>query len=95
MENKTESRVSYIIKYFEMFDLDNDGILNLVQAKRFFALVLDLDFKLPRDRVTFRKIMKILDLDDQRLVYKDNVIQFFSLPNFLNVVVNEDMSDNR
>lgn len=74
MENKTETRVSYIIKYFEMFDLDNDGILNLVQAKRFFALVLDLDFKLPRDRVTFRKIMKILDLDDQRLVYKDNVI---------------------
>ena len=64
VENKTETRVSYIIKYFEMFDLDNDGILSLIEAKKFFAIVLDLDYKLPRDRVTFRKIMKVLDVDD-------------------------------
>ncbi len=47
-----------------MFDMDNDGILSLTEAKKFFALVLDLNYKLPRDRVTFRKIMKILDVDD-------------------------------
>ena len=95
VENKTETRVSYIVKYFEMFDLDNDGILNLLEAKKFFAIVLDLNYKKPSDRVTFRKIMKVLDIDDQRIIYKANVIQFFSLPNFLNVVVaNEVATDH-
>jgi len=95
VEDKTESRVSYIVKYFEMFDLDNDGILNLLEAKKFFSIVLDLNYKKPSDRVTFRKIMKVLDVDDQRIIYKVNVIQFFSLPNFLNVVVaNEVATDH-
>ncbi len=47
-----------------MYDSDNDGILNLIEAKRFFAIVLDLNYKLPSDRVTFRKIMKVLDVDN-------------------------------
>lgn len=61
--------------------------MNLIEAKRFFAIVLDLNYKLPSDRVTFRKIMKVLDVDNQNLIYKGNVVEFFSLPNFLNVVV--------
>jgi hypothetical protein len=77
-----------------MFDLDNDGILNLIEAKKFFAIVLDLNYKKPSDRVTFRKIMKILDVDDQRFIYKTNVVQFFSLPNFLNAVVVEEIATN-
>jgi len=33
--------------------------------------------------------MKVVDVDNERCVRKRNVIEFFSLPNFLNVVTVE------
>lgn len=40
-----------------------------------------------KDRVTFRKIMKLVDIDSKKIAIKSNVLHFFSLPNFLEVVV--------
>ena len=31
--------------------------------------------------------MKLVDVDSERIVYKQNILQFFSLPNFLDVIV--------
>jgi len=35
----------------------------LEEAKLFFAMLLELNYALPKDRVTFRKIMKLVDVD--------------------------------
>lgn len=36
--------------------------------------------------------MKLVDVDSERIVYKQNILQFFSLPNFLDVIVIQDES---
>lgn len=53
-------------------------------------MLLELDFTKANDRVTFRKIMKLVDVESERVVYKSNVLQFFSMPNFLEVIVSRD-----
>lgn len=84
---KSKDRSFYIEQYFERFDRGKKGYLNLSETKTFFALIFELDYMKSKDRVTFRKIMKLVDVDNERLVYKQNVLQFFSLPNFLEVIV--------
>lgn len=63
--------------------------MTLEEAKEFFALVLDLNFKKSKDRATFRKIMKLVDIENNHIVHKPEVIQFFSLSNFLDVIVTQ------
>jgi hypothetical protein len=75
--------LSTISKYFIYYADEGSEVLKLEQAKKFFALILDLNYKKERDRNTFRKIMKIVDLDNQNQVKLDNVLEFFKLPNFL------------
>lgn len=50
-------------KYFCLFDKKKIGVLHIEEAKKFFALVLELDYSIPNDRMTFRKVMKIVDLN--------------------------------
>lgn len=50
-------------KYFCLFDKQKIGVLHIEEAKKFFALVLELDYSIPNDRMTFRKVMKIVDLN--------------------------------
>ena len=33
--------------------------------------------------------MKLVDVESERVVQRDNVLEFFSLPNFLEVIVNQ------
>ena len=52
-----------IRKYFLIYDTSGRGELQIDEAKKFFALILDLDFRNPNDRITFRKVMKIVDIE--------------------------------
>lgn len=83
--NKSESRISMIRKYFLIYDTSGRGELQIDEAKKFFALILDLDFRNPNDRITFRKVLKIVDIESQNTVKIENVVEFFQLPNFLNL----------
>lgn len=74
-----------IRKYFLIYDTSGRGELQIDEAKKFFALILDLDFRNPNDRITFRKVMKIVDIESQNTVKIENVVEFFQLPNFLNL----------
>jgi two pore calcium channel protein, plant len=89
VEQGTETRAQYIEAYFDKFDEDKKGHLTLPEAKEFFALVLDLNFRKSKDRATFRKIMKLVDIENNRIVHKPEVMQFFSMSNFLEVIVNQ------
>jgi hypothetical protein len=46
---------------------------------------MDLDYKRSQDRVTLRKVLKIVDPNNTQSATKENVIAFFALPNFLDV----------
>jgi hypothetical protein len=83
--NKSESRIKMIRKYFQFYDTSNRGVLQTDEAKKFFALILDLDYRNPNDRTTFRKVMKVVDIESQSTVKIENVVEFFQLPNFLNL----------
>lgn len=66
--------------------------MTLVETKQFFAALLELDYSVPKHRATFRKIMKMIDIDNQHIAYKENVLQFFSLSNFTELIVVQDES---
>jgi hypothetical protein len=79
-----------ISDYFDEYDKGQKGYLTLVECKKFFAMLLELDYSKAKDRVTFRKILKLVDIDNNKVAMKDAVIQFFTLPNFLEVIVNQE-----
>ena len=84
-ELKTNKRVGYISTIFQMFDKNQKEYLDLDEAKKFFELVLDFNYKKKEGRAKFRKIMSIIDSDGELRVRKENLIEYFSLPNFLDV----------
>ena len=49
-------------------------------------MLLDLNYKNPKDRVIFRKIIKLVDIDNKKIAVRANVTNFFSLPNFLEMI---------
>jgi two pore calcium channel protein, plant len=80
---RSRSRVQAISGYFDRVDVEKTKTLSMSQAKVFFQNIFDLDYSDAKDRVTFRKIMKQLDPDNQKIVYRDDVREFFESPNFL------------
>ena len=60
--------------------------MDLSEAKTFFAFVLDLDYHIKIDQQKFTKIMKIIDPNDTKIVTKEDVLNFFSIPGFLNLI---------
>jgi hypothetical protein len=44
-----------------MYDEGAKGYLELNEAKKFFAIILDLNYNQLKDRETFRKILCIID----------------------------------
>ena len=79
-------RVNYIEKYYSLYDPHDKGFLSVREAKKFFALVLDLDYKDRKDRTAFKKIMKVVDPDSEKFVYKENIVHFFSMPGFIDII---------
>lgn len=79
-----------ILDYFDEYDRGQKGFLTLEECKKFFAMLLELDYNKAKDRATFRKIVKLIDIDNTQEARKENVIQFFTLPNFLEVIVKQE-----
>lgn len=67
--------------------------MDLVTAKKFFAQILDLKYTKSKDRATFRKIMKLVDVEGNRVALKENVLNFFTLPDFLSVIVRQEQTE--
>ena len=76
-ESKVNKRMEYINKFFDKFDEEGKGWLNLKQTKAFFALVLDLNYKKPVHNKMFSKIQKIIDPEHQHEFLKERILEFF------------------
>ena len=58
------------------------------EAKKFFAQVLDLNYKKVKHQKTFKKIMKqVAEMDSESncIVMKAKVVEYFSTPGFLDL----------
>ena len=73
-ESKSESRAEYILMYFNKYDKNSKGYLTVDESKQFFAVLLDLNYDLSKDRVTFWKIMKVVDVENKRIISKANIL---------------------
>ena len=78
-KKKLIKRLEYVEMYFDLHDEDNNGVLDLREAKHFFSTVLDLKFKKKAHRLTFLRIMKICDPEKNKVIFKDRVLEFFKI----------------
>ena len=74
-----------------MFDKNQKEYLDLDEAKRFFELVLDFNYKTKEGRAKFRTIIALVDTEGELRVRKENLIEYFSQPNFLDVDAVEEI----
>jgi len=79
---KVSHRMEYIQQFFNAFDEQGNGWLTIKQAREFFSTVLDLDFKKCKHQRQFRKIMKVVDPEDNKFVLKERVLEFFQISGF-------------
>ena len=93
-KKSTESRLSNVMKFYDQYDEDNKGYLTIRQARKFFATILDLDYKHKSHRNTFVKILKIIDPEEQKLVLKERIVDFFEIRGFLNIKQLEEEHKN-
>lgn len=70
MGTKAESRAKMISTYFDEYDTGAKGYLTLEECKKFFAMLLELKYTRAKDRVTFRKIMKLVDIENDKTAFK-------------------------
>lgn len=75
VEKKGEDRAKMISDYFDEYDKGNKGYLDLAETKKLFAMLLDLKWTRNRDRVTFKKIIKLIDIDGTKEIQKENLIE--------------------
>ena len=76
---KVAKRLGYVEMYFNKYDEDSNGHLDLREARHFFSAVLDLDYKKNAHRKMFVRIMKIVDPERNKVVFKDRILEFFKL----------------
>ena len=81
-EKKVSKRMDYISKFFDHFDEQGLGWLNMKQTRKFFELVLDLNMKKSKHRRMMRQILKIVDPDGDKQILKENVLDFFEISGF-------------
>ena len=84
-KERTKKRKEQLEKFFNQFKKKNPGVLDLTESKQFFAFVLDLDYHKKSDQQTFKRIMNIIDPDETKIVTKEDLLEFFSIPGFLNL----------
>ena len=68
--------------------------MTIRQARKFFATILDLDYKRKAHRHTFLWILKIIDPEQSKLVLKERIIDFFELSAFLSIQKLEEEQRN-
>lgn len=84
------------MQLYDRHDREKKGFLDLEQAKKFMSTLFELDYTQNSDRITFRKFLKIVDVNQRNIVVKQHLKQFFSLPNFLELLqVNSDLDMNK
>ena len=62
----------------------------MAEAKRFFTLVLNLNYKNEDDRTSFKKVMRICDPQRTFRVQKDVLMDFFMMPGFIDQIRPEE-----
>lgn len=82
MDAQLNDRTKQIELAFDEYDDGNKGYLTIDETKRFFHKVLDLNFDCPQDRRTFAKIMRLVQSKTDKIVVKENIIAFFTQPDF-------------
>ena len=80
--NRSKRRMEIIERYYRQFDEENKGYLTIVQARRFFALTLDLNYHRKAHRDTFRQTLGIIDPERHRILLRDRVLEFFEIGGF-------------
>ena len=84
------------MQLYDRHDREKKGFLDLEQAKKFMSTLFELDYTQNSDRITFRKFLKIVDVNQRNVVVKQHLKQFFSLPNFLELLQeNTDLDMNK
>ena len=59
--------------------------MSIEEAKKFFAIVLDLKYNRKKDQITFRRIIRIMDPNNTKTIPRSVVVDYFSIPGFLQV----------
>lgn len=71
--------------FYKCYDQEEKGFLTISESKKFFAFVMDLNYKLKDDRESFKSIMKYIDKHNQQRAEKENILQFFYIDDFLRI----------
>ena len=79
---KVSYRMEYIEQFFNAFDEQDDGWLSIKDTRAFFATVCDLDYKKKNHRKLFVKIMRIVDPENNCVVFKERILEFFRISGF-------------
>ena len=59
--------------------------MTITESKKFFAFVMDLNYKLKDDRESFKSIMKFIDRHNQQRAEHEKIMEFFFLEDFLRI----------
>ena len=78
----SDNRNQSLERYFEVIDKGNKGYLTIDEAKKFFSIALELKYTRKRDQITFRRIVKIMDPENTKMIRKQMIIDYFSIPGF-------------
>ena len=87
-EKRSEVRKNRLRAYFDKYDIGDKGYLHVKEAKKFFGHVLDLKYNKVKHQKTFQKIMKQvaeIDSENNHIVMKEKVVEYFSTPGFLDL----------
>jgi hypothetical protein len=69
--------------------------LTIDESKKFFALVMDLNYAIKQDRQTYKNIMKYVDPESTQKAYKDQIIRFYERPDFLTIAARKKKDNVR
>jgi len=86
------NRLIYLEKYYNLCDIAKKGYLNLNEARKFFRLVLNFNYKKEDDVRQFKILMKILDPQRKNEVEKITIMDFFALPGFSSQISSQDIA---
>ena len=82
---RSDNRVKLLEQFYNKFDEENKGFLTLNETKKFFKVTMDLNFRKERDQRLFLNLMRLVDPENKRIVYKERLIGYFSMPGFLDI----------
>ena len=82
---RSDNRVKLLEQFYDKFDLENKGFLTLNETKNFFKVTMDLNFRKERDQRLFLNLMRLVDPENNRIVYRERLIGYFSMPGFLDI----------